>query len=165
MALPSSLFILPLPYRFFFLFLEPLLALTGAYVAHFHPQQYLHLTSPSTFAASSPVPLTTRVVLSQLANLYLLFAVNEALVLRATADLRVWRTVLVGLLVADLGHLWSLRELGAGVYWKVGRWSVMDWGNVGAVYIGALMRVCFLCGVGLPTKVNGGKGGSASARE
>src|SRR5436190_1542401 len=101
----SSSFVLPLPYRFFFLFLEPLLALAGAYVAHFQPQQYLHLTSPSTFSASSPVPLATQVVLSQLANLYFLFAVNEALVLRATADLRVWRTVLVALLVADVGHL------------------------------------------------------------
>lgn len=62
-----------------------------------------------------------------------------------------WKTVLFGLLVADLGHLYSVKGLGLGIYWKVTEWNSMAWGNVGFVYMGAAMRTCFLAGVGLET--------------
>jgi hypothetical protein len=88
-------------------------------------------------------------VLSQLANLYLLFAINEALVLRCTSDLKVWRTVLFGLLVADLGHLYSVKDLGIEIYYEFWRWNAIDWGNLAFVYVGASMRCAFLSGVGL----------------
>lgn len=104
-----------------------------------------------TTHTSSPVPLGTSIVLSQLANLYLLFALNEALVLRSTGDLRVWRTVLLGLLIADFGHLYSVSGLGSWVYWDVTRWNAIDYGNVLFVYLGASMRIAFLFGVGLTT--------------
>ena len=91
-------------------------------------------------------------VLAQLANLYFLFAINEALVLRSTSDLRVWKTLLFGLLIADVGHLYSVWGLGTGVYWEFHRWSPIDWGNVGFVYAGALTRICFLCGLGMPSE-------------
>lgn len=89
--------------------------------------------------------------MSQLANLYLLFALNEALVLRSTSDLRVWKTVLFGLLLADLGHLWTVRQLGLDVYlpWNFARWNAIDWGNIPFVYLGASMRAAFISGVGM----------------
>lgn len=155
-----SNFKLPPLYSLFFLVIEPVSALVGAFYAHFLPRTYLALTDPSAAASrassSADIPLATSVVLSQLANLYLLFAINEALVLRCSADLRVWRTLLFGLLVADFGHLYSVRQLKGGliggrgqVYWDVTGWNAMDWGNVGFVYLGATMRICFLLGVGL----------------
>lgn len=157
----TSSFQLPVIYRLFFLFIEPVSALVGAYYAHFGQQRYLELTD----AASSPtttdggdIPRGTTIVLSQLANLYLLFALNEALVLRSTGDLRVWRTVLAVLLLADLGHLWTVRPLSWAVYWRADRWNAIDWGNVPFVYLGASMRVAFLAGVGL-----GGAGGGGAA--
>jgi hypothetical protein len=107
-------FSLPLPYRLFFLSIEPLSTIIGAYYAHFRPLEYLQLTHLAS--TTTPTPLSTTVVLSQLANLYLLFAINEALVLRCTSDLKVWRTLLFGLLLADLGHLYSVKELGTSVY-------------------------------------------------
>ncbi|KAM5351179.1 hypothetical protein ACJ41O_003902 [Fusarium nematophilum] len=135
-------------YRIFFLVLEPISALVGAFYSHFRQDTYLTLLDAPS--APSPGPGTaTSVALSQLANMYLFFAINEALVLRSTADLRVWRTVLLGLLIADVGHLLSLGELGTRVYWDVGGWNVGDLGNVPWVYVGATMRVCFLAGVGL----------------
>jgi len=143
----------PAFYRLFFLIIEPISALVGAYFAHFQPQTYLQLTHASS-APSGTIPLGTQVVLTQLANLYFLFAINEALVLRSTSDLRVWRALLFGLLVADLGHLYSVWGLGTRVYWKVHEWSAMDWGNVGFVYAGALTRIAFLCGLGVPTGKN-----------
>ncbi|KAI0841613.1 hypothetical protein F5Y06DRAFT_194800 [Hypoxylon sp. FL0890] len=142
--------VLPLTYRAFFLIIEPISALVGAFYAHFRQDEYLAMT----IHASSSVSLGTSVVLSQLANLYLLFALNEALVLRSTGDLRVWRTVLFVLLVADFGHLYSVSGLGSWVYWDVTRWNAIDFGNVLFVYLGASMRIAFLAGVGLgtPTK-------------
>ena len=140
----------PAFYRIFFLTIEPISALVGAYFAHFQPQTYIQLTHASS-APRDAIPLGTRIVLTQLANLYFLFAINEAFVLRSTSDLRVWRALLFGLLVADLGHLYSVWGLGTGVYWKVQEWSAMDWGNVGFVYAGALMRITFLFGFGVPS--------------
>ncbi|KAK1580082.1 uncharacterized protein LY79DRAFT_319102 [Colletotrichum navitas] len=138
---------IPRLYRVFFLGIEPISALVGAYYAHVRPDDYLHLTH----AASKPdvIPQGTSIVLSQLANLYLLFALNEALVLRSTSDLRVWKTVLFVLLVADIGHLYTVRSLGPEVYYNFAKWTAIDWGNVPFVYLGASMRIAFLAGVGL----------------
>lgn len=140
----------PASYRLFFLTIEPISALVGAYFAHFQPQTYLHLTH-SASAPGINIPIGTRVVLNQLANLYFLFAVNEVLVLRSTSDLRVWRALLLGLLVADLGHLYSVSEVSTDVYWNIYHWSIMDWGNIGFVYLGATMRIAFLFGLGVST--------------
>jgi len=74
--MPSN-FLLPPLYTWFFLIIEPLSALVGAYFAHFKQHDYLKMTH----AVSSPataIPQSTSIVLSQLANLYLLFAINEA---------------------------------------------------------------------------------------
>ena len=140
---------IPLPYRYFFLYIEPLSTIVGAYYAIFQQQAYLDLTH----VLSSPVtgiPTSTEIVLKQLANLYFLFALNEALVLRSTTNLRVWRTLLSCLLVADLGHLYSVCPVGLQIYWAFWKWNAIDWGNIGFVYLGATMRSAFLLGVGLP---------------
>jgi hypothetical protein len=114
--------------------------------------EYLQLTHAASAPSSAgTIPLSTSIVLSQLANLYLLFAINEALVLRSTSDLRVWKTVLFGLLLADFGHLYSVKDLGLEIYWNVLKWNRMDCGNVGFVYAGATMRLLFLTGIGLDT--------------
>ncbi|KAI9806222.1 MAG: hypothetical protein M1825_006337 [Sarcosagium campestre] len=140
---------LPLPYTIFFLFIEPIATLVGAFYAYFRPLVYLHLThatsAPATLAS---VPLSSHIVLTQLANLYFCFALNEAVVLRATSDLRVWRALLICLLVADFGHLYSVKIDSLRVYWDVAGWNAIDWGNVGFVYVGASMRIAFLTGIG-----------------
>lgn len=190
--------------------------------------------SASLFGASHPhlpgnPPLATHTALRQLANMYLLFALNEALVLRVAAkvlpslkgksvagpakggaaevktpkrgrgrpslaetrarqeaekhmnqdgesksvavaaaaasgweclvpvhvavDVRVWRAVLTVLLIADVGHLWSVAGLGSGVYWRFWEWNSMAFGNVGIVYMGMATRIAFLCGVGVGAPV------------
>lgn len=145
-------FSLPIPYRVFFLLVEPISALVGAFYAHFRQHDYLLLTHADSAPTLDPLPAGTSIVLSQLANLYLLFALNEALVLRSTSDLRVWKTVLFVLLLADVGHLWSLRQLGWEIYapWNCARWNAIDWGNIPFVYLGACTRVAFLADVGMP---------------
>ncbi|KIW01146.1 uncharacterized protein PV09_07432 [Verruconis gallopava] len=142
---------LPLLYRVFFLYLEPVSALVGAYFAACRPHAYLALTHSASAPAPAAVPTGTAVVLAQLANLYVLFTLNEAFVLRSSRDVRVWRALLSVLLAADLGHLCSVAPLGLHQYYAAWRWNAMDAGNLGFVYLGAIMRVAFLAGVGVRT--------------
>lgn len=139
--------VLPLTYRLFFLVLEPISALVGAFYNQFLQHRYLQLLDEAS--APQEVTLATSVAMSQLANMYMFFAINEALVLRSTTDMKVWRAVLFVLLVADFGHLYSMKELGPKIYYDVFGWNAGDLGNVLWVYAGATMRICFLTGVGL----------------
>lgn len=131
-------------------------ALAGAAAAGLAPQFYLR----ETHAAPAASSVAQTVVLRQLANLYvralplrrfsalravqLYFALVEALVLRSTNDRRVWRTLLLCLLIADVGHLWSCAPL--ALFTDVGAWNAMAWGNIGFVYAGATMRLSYLLG-------------------
>ncbi|KAJ4002229.1 hypothetical protein F5050DRAFT_483605 [Lentinula boryana] len=140
------------PYTIFFLYIEPLSALAGACYAAFKPQDYLSDLSLSNAIANPIIPLVTtqmNMALLQLANLYLLFALNEHLVLSSTTSIKTWNRMLFCLLIADFGHLLSMVPLGTDVFWKVWEWNAMVWGSVGFVYVGASMRISFLCGLGL----------------
>ncbi|PHH66112.1 hypothetical protein CDD81_175 [Ophiocordyceps australis] len=139
---------LPAAYRAFFLLIEPMSALVGAFFNQFRQRHYLELLDAAS-APSQNVPLATSVALSQLANMYLFFALTEALVLRSTWDLVVWRKLLLVMLIADFGHLYSMRQLGPAIYYDFTSWNAGDWGNVPWVYAGATMRICFLAGLGL----------------
>ncbi|KAG9772455.1 hypothetical protein KCU95_g15102, partial [Aureobasidium melanogenum] len=81
--------------------------------------------------------------------MYAVFALNEALVLRSTTNLRVWRVFLFGLLLADFGHIYSVKDVGLDVYWQFWDWNSMYWGNLGFVYVGAATRIAFLTGLGV----------------
>ncbi|KAI0303912.1 hypothetical protein BC826DRAFT_980380 [Russula brevipes] len=130
---------IPFTYRLFFLYIEPISSLAGAYYA---------LPTQGDFARAV-LDTPTRMSLSQLANLYLLFALNEHLVLSSTSSLKTWRRLLFGLLVADFGHLATMIPAGPEIFWNVSKWNAMAWGSVGFVYLGATFRLCFLAGVGL----------------
>lgn len=136
---------IPWLYRLFFLYIEPVATAVGAYYAALDQQEYMVLT-----IAEDRRPVTTResIVLYQLANLYFVFALNEALVLRMTTDRRVWAVFLLGLLIADFGHLASVQAVGWDIYYRVDLWNAMYWGNLGFVYVGALMRSSFLLNIG-----------------
>lgn len=139
------------PYQLFFLYIEPISALAGAYYAALKPEDYIRDLSMKSSAAKA-VPFLTvpmGMTLAQLANLYLLFALNEHLVLSSTSSLRTWRRLLLCLLIADFGHLATMVPLGTGVFWKVWEWNAMVWGSVGFVYLGASLRISFLLGLGL----------------
>lgn len=67
-------------YHLFFLYIEPISAILGSYVAHCLPSTYLLLTNPNSAPfPDATLPIATTVTLSQLANLYFLFALNEGL--------------------------------------------------------------------------------------
>jgi hypothetical protein len=132
----------------------------GAYYAFFGQREYMDMTMASDLNVlsaqdGSSIGVSTResIVLNQLANMYLAFALNEGLVLRSTRDVHVWRVFLFVLLLADFGHLYSVVDAGsAELYWQFWRWNAMYWGNLGFVYVGASFRTAFLLGLGLGQK-------------
>jgi hypothetical protein len=140
---------IPLPYLIFFLWIEPVATLAGAYYAWLLPKEYLQLTHAASAPGILGLPIATDVALRQLGNLYLCFAINEALVLRATTDLKVWRTFLLGLLIADFGHLYACFPLGFNTYYDFANWNAIAYGNYLFVYCGATTRICFLLGFGM----------------
>ena len=140
---------IPLVYQLFFLYIEPVATAVGAYYAHFQQKDYLSLTVPSATPSVLGPSTAESIVLTQLANMYLVFALNEALVLRVTTNRDVWRVFLFGLLVADIGHVYSVNLMGLDTYWKFWEWNSIYWGNLGFVYVGALLRTSFLLGLGL----------------
>jgi len=138
------------PYKLFFLYVEPVSALAGAYYAVLKPAEYLQDLTISPSTITNPIlTIPMRMSLAQLANLYLLFALNEHLVLSSTSSTTVWRRLLFCLLLADFGHLATMIPLGPDVFWKVWDWNAMVWGSVGFVYLGASLRISFLMGLGL----------------
>ena len=168
MSVTESVQSIPLLYRLFFLYIEPVSAILGAYYAGGKPSEYLaYLTSDPAAAsavATQAPPTATLVSLYQLSNLYLLFALNEHLVLSSTRSRRTWRRLLFCLLVADLGHLATmvpsaLEKGWAAVFLRFWAWNAMEWGSVGFVYAGASMRTSFLLGVGLRAGDEKGEGG------
>ncbi|THH12069.1 hypothetical protein EW145_g235 [Phellinidium pouzarii] len=138
------------PYRLFFLYIEPISALLGAFFAA-RPAEYLSMITMQSqqqrLAAPSPSPQVA-ISLFQLSNLYVLFALNECLVLSSTESLRTWRRLLFCLLVADIGHLATMHPLGVDAYWRFWDWNAMMWGSIGFVYMGAAMRLSFLAASG-----------------
>ena len=74
----------------------------------------------------------------QLGNAYgLLFMVGVA-VLYSTSELRVVKSYLVALWIADISHvLLTCFALGYDGFMAVGEWNAMTWGNVG-------FTVCFM---------------------
>lgn len=140
----------PWIYRLFFLYIEPLSIFIGAIIAFFFPKTYLEIVhaahTSQTLPYSRPNAPDTQILLSQLANVYILFALNEALVLRSTSDIQVWRTMQKVLLIADFGHLCIVFGLGTNVRWDAGELSTTDWGKP---LLFAGLRIAFLIGVGL----------------
>jgi hypothetical protein len=141
---------IPTAYRLLFLYIEPVLAVLGSFYAVVKPEEYLSLldTASAADAAHSALPIATTIALSQLANVYVLCGLNEALILRATAELQVWRLLLGAFLLADVGHLASALPRGFTVFWNITDWNRMDWGGIGFVYVLAAARISFLAGVG-----------------
>jgi hypothetical protein len=80
-------------YRLFFFYVEPFSALVGAIYAA-QPATYISLLTLDKF--SPAVQSTTTqvdIALYQLANLYLLFTLNEHFVLKSTKNLSTWRAL------------------------------------------------------------------------
>ncbi|UPK95461.1 hypothetical protein LCI18_006396 [Fusarium solani-melongenae] len=136
---------IPTLYRLVFLYLEPFLAIGAAIQTHFAPRVFLN-----TMSQTSKYAPDNQVIYDQVAALYTLFAFNEAVLLRLTDDIRVWKGVFVGIFICDILHLYaSWASLGNDVFWNPLAWRVEDWANLGALWGLGVIRIAFLTGLGL----------------
>jgi hypothetical protein len=157
---PTTPFIarIALIYRIWFLYLEPLAALGGTYLSIFNPDRFLSGTLPlPTYLsiASSPngsVPITPllELLLTNIGALYLLFAINEGIVLRLTKEKSVWFGVMGAMLASDVGHIYAVYAIAPERMWALASWNGDEWVNVGMLVFGAVLRAAFLMGVGRP---------------
>jgi hypothetical protein len=139
---------LPIVYRLFFLWLEPLMALGGSYLCHFDPVSFLR-----TMSATASYSPSNQVIYDQLAATYVLFAFNEAVVLRVAKDLRVWKAMMIGLLLCDCIHIYgSWNVLGTRVFTNPFLWRAEDRLNLILLWWGLAIRTAFLTGVGLASR-------------
>ncbi|KAM0263142.1 hypothetical protein ACHAQJ_001295 [Trichoderma viride] len=136
---------IPFAYRALFLYFEPFAAFFGSLLLHFRPVTFLNTMSPVAKYAPD-----NQVIYDQLAATYILFAFNEAVILRISNDLRVWKGILTGILVCDAIHLYgSWAALGGAVFWDPRVWRPEEWANLGTLWGQAAVRGAFLAGIGL----------------
>lgn len=138
---------LPLLYRLTLLLIEPLCALNGALMTFFSPAAYV---AGITHDASLYAP-ANQFLYTQLGGAWLLFALNEALVLRLVDDLRVWRLLCWGMLASDaVYHVSAVQAVGGWeVFSDVGRWNSFDWAVFVSAVVPMVVRVFIVTGVGI----------------
>ncbi|KAL8670415.1 MAG: hypothetical protein Q9168_005044 [Polycauliona sp. 1 TL-2023] len=142
-----------LPYRILFLYIEPLAALCGTYANLFQPNAYLLSLSPKATYSSLTYP-----IYAQIAGHDFLFSWLLAVLLRQTSSVRIWKTVLFGMLMCDLLHLYgSYVVLGPEAFFDPRLWRWEDWVTFVMTYGPGSLRAafCLEIGVGRNKKTKG----------
>lgn len=146
----------PIPpyYRVPLLYVEPILALSGAALLFFNPRRFFVAVSPREAPADAALA-SARILTDMLAAMHVCFAVNLALVLRYVEHRRdVFRVLCGGMLVSDGLHIAaSVREYGLAALLDVGGWRGHDWVNWGTLFGMLAVRIGVVLGIGL-----GGRG-------
>ncbi|MCJ1413383.1 hypothetical protein MMC19_007488 [Ptychographa xylographoides] len=138
---------IPLPYRILLLYFEPAAAFNGFILAHFYPKFYLAGMSPSAIVTTYNA--STQIIFDQLAACYFLFAWNEAVTLRCTNDIQVWKAVVLGILLCDVFHLYATWAALGGAFWDPRLWRMEDWINFVMLYGPGSLRAAFLLDFGM----------------
>lgn len=145
---------IPTIYRIFFLYLDPLIAASGVYMAFFTPSKFIDGFLPPSIAPYSP--LQQSFLLHQLGGALLLCIILDLFLLRKTNEVWIWKVQQAGQLVYDVAML-------AGVYQALqlqGRLNLSglraeDWGTVAITGVCGVVRALFCAGVGLRKKGKG----------
>ncbi|KAM3083101.1 Basic amino-acid permease [Clarireedia jacksonii] len=137
-------------YRIFFLYMEPIFALGGAYLCLFDPAKFLVSTAPASIYSDHPYAATPVIdfLAADVGALYLLFAINEGITLRLTRDYSVWKSVVAAMLVCDFGHLWGIYSVAPEQCLDFVRWTNEERFNYLILIFGAILRAAFLMGIG-----------------
>ncbi|KAL8878533.1 MAG: hypothetical protein Q9198_003676 [Flavoplaca austrocitrina] len=134
-----------LPYRILFLYIEPLAAFFGTYTNLFQPEPYLLSLSPNAVYSSLTYP-----IYAQIAGHDLLFSWLQAVLLRSTSSVKIWKIVLFGMLMCDVLHLYgSYVVLGAGGFFNPQTWRWEEWITFVMTYGPGLLRAAFCLGIGV----------------
>ncbi|KUJ19578.1 uncharacterized protein LY89DRAFT_546118, partial [Mollisia scopiformis] len=138
-------------YQIWFLYLEPVMALAGTYLCVFQPDRMLIGTVPlPAITIASPITITPlmQLLLTNIGALYVLFAINEGLVLRLTKEKNVWLAVIGAMLVSDVGHIWAVYQIAPTRMGEFMAWNSDEWINYGTLWFGVGLRAVFMMGFG-----------------
>ena len=137
-------------YTLYFLYIDPLLALIGSLFILTSPLSFLRATIPPNPSTTHPLPLTptTKLLLTNIAVMYLLISILQGIVLRLTRERNVWVCILAALMLVDVGHLYANWEVAPQRFVEVGGWTKDEWVGNGTLVLGAALRFLFVLGVG-----------------
>jgi hypothetical protein len=149
---------IPSFYRAFFLYVDPVLCFSGIYLAFFDPSTYLLNSTPSALVSkidtTTAIPPLPQFLVNTIGSFYLFIFSMEALLLRQSLtfpqglNVKVWRTVMFGILLTDLGLLYGGYRADAETLLDVTAWTKGDWTNNGVLALAIAMRTSFLLGIG-----------------
>jgi hypothetical protein len=143
-------------YTIFLLWFEPIAAFLATVQTLFTPKPFLEIITPALAdIQASPTPVES-LLLVQLGSMYLYFAFTGAVLLRYVGSQRldIWRLVVFGQTLSDIGHLYGLwlvaRLVGAGsVFWNPMEWRTEEVMNIALTWFGFVLRIAFLMGIGV----------------
>lgn len=109
-------------------------------------QGFITGQTPTTPAPATLHPSSVALAY-QLGNLYsLLFLVGVG-VCHATTEPKVLRNYLIGLAIADVGHVYATYlAMGWDAFVNVGAWNSLTWGNIGVTAFLFVNRIAYLWG-------------------
>ncbi|KAK7188665.1 hypothetical protein DPSP01_013309 [Paraphaeosphaeria sporulosa] len=139
---------IPACYRIFFTSIDPLIALSGAYMDYFDPETILASAFPRSGSYAKPTPPVT-FLLMQAGGSFIMMAFLMVFMLRYTSDVKIWKMFQFGVLVTDFTLFFSLFGALEGTgRLNVGavRWE--EWGTIIITGFLTLLRLAFLGGFG-----------------
>lgn len=134
----------------------------AAFLALTDPERYYLDQIPGSSTAG-----LTKIVLDanglaltlQMGNIFILL-ISIAVICTHTTHVDVAKKYLLVIALGDLGHIWASAYALGDVFWDVGRWNDMAWGNIGSsafLHVNRLATVAGLFGTIGVAKRAGGK--------
>ncbi|KAK0124187.1 hypothetical protein ONS95_009169 [Cadophora gregata] len=137
---------IPAFYRIFFLYIDPLVCLSGIYVLFFDHATYLTSSVPHAIPVKTIDPLT-RYLLTALGSYCLCIFGIQIFLLRQFLDIKIWRIVMFSILLTDLSLLYGVYATDPKGFCDVGGWTSGDWTNNGILLTVIGIRSSFLLGI------------------
>ncbi|KAF8851584.1 hypothetical protein BDZ45DRAFT_143571 [Acephala macrosclerotiorum] len=149
---------IPLFYKVIFLYIDPLICLSGIYLTFFDRQYFIKNGIPSvltskTAQATGTSPLAEHLIKSIGSYSICIFAL-QILLLHQFKDapnglnVRLWKILMFSIALIDVGLLYGVYEASPDAFWEIGSWSSGDWGNNGILGSLVVLRTAFILGIG-----------------
>ncbi|CAI6342081.1 unnamed protein product [Periconia digitata] len=144
--------VIPRFYRFFFTWLDPMIAFSGGLTDFVSPDFIVNSLVSKELRPELAVNPTYKFIFQQAGGAMFAAGFLSVALLRATNDLKIWKHVQAAILIMDFATLYSawdtLRLQGR----LMAGWRGEDWGTVGVTAFVTLLRIAFLAEVGFRPK-------------
>jgi hypothetical protein len=147
---------IPRLYRIFFLYIDPLICMSGIYIFFFDHALYIENGTPTAISRAPDTALTpfTNYLLIALGAYSLFVFCMQILLLHGFKNapnglnVKIWRIVQFGILLIDFGLVYCVWQVDDKGFWDVKGWDEGEWTNNGILGTVILTRSAFLLGIG-----------------